>query len=268
MALYDNDLVMTASAIGDNLVQKPFLMALARLNRSFLVQRSLSPREMLLSSKNLSEYVAHVLGTNNQSIWMAQREGRTKDGSDKTQQGVLKMIGMARGDQAVIPFLKDLNIRPVAISYEFDPTDILKVPELIAKSEDIVYVKSNNEDFNSILRGALGYKKRVHIATGKLDGSVFDEIDSRDLSDNDKLQELAKYIDKEIYRIYKLWPSNYIAYDLYHETDTYSYTYTEKDKRAFERRLERRVDAASEIAKESFLLMYANPVINKLKSLE
>ncbi|WP_405325100.1 1-acyl-sn-glycerol-3-phosphate acyltransferase [Leeuwenhoekiella sp. LLG6367-2.1] len=268
VALYDNDLVMTASAIGDNLVQKPFLMALARLNRSFLVQRSLSPREMLLSSKNLSEYVAHVLGTNNQSIWMAQREGRTKDGSDKTQQGVLKMIGMARGDQAVIPFLKDLNIRPVAISYEFDPTDILKVPELIAKSEDIVYVKSNNEDFNSILRGALGYKKRVHIATGKLDGSVFDEIDSRDLSDNDKLQELAKYIDKEIYRIYKLWPSNYIAYDLYHGTDTYSYTYTEKDKRAFERRLERRVDAASEIARESFLLMYANPVINKLKSLE
>ena len=268
VALYDNDLVMTASAIGDNLVQKPFLMALARLNRSFLVQRSLSPREMLLSSKNLSEYVAHVLGTNNQSIWMAQREGRTKDGSDKTQQGVLKMIGMARGDQAVIPFLKDLNIRPVAISYEFDPTDILKVPELIAKSEDIVYVKSNNEDFNSILRGALGYKKRVHIATGKLDGSVFDEIDSRDLSDNDKLQELAKYIDKEIYRIYKLWPSNYIAYDLYHGTNTYSYTYTEKDKRAFERRLERRVDAASEIARESFLLMYANPVINKLKSLE
>lgn len=268
VALYDNDLVMTASAIGDNLVQKPFLMALARLNRSFLVQRSLSPREMLLSSKNLSEYVAHVLGTNNQSIWMAQREGRTKDGSDKTQQGVLKMIGMARGDQAVIPFLKDLNIRPVAISYEFDPTDILKVPELIAKSEDIVYIKSNNEDFNSILRGALGYKKRVHIATGKLDGSVFDEIDSRDLSDNDKLQELAKYIDKEIYRIYKLWPSNYIAYDLYHGTDTYSYTYTEKDKRAFERRLERRVDAASEIARESFLLMYANPVINKLKSLE
>ncbi|MEZ7494219.1 1-acyl-sn-glycerol-3-phosphate acyltransferase [Leeuwenhoekiella aequorea] len=268
VALYDNDLVMTASAIGDNLVQKPFLMALARLNRSFLVQRSLSPREMLLSSKNLSEYVAHVLGTNNQSIWMAQREGRTKDGSDKTQQGVLKMIGMARGDQAVIPFLKDLNIRPVAISYEFDPTDILKVPELIAKSEDIVYVKSNNEDFNSILRGALGYKKRVHIATGKLDGSVFDEIDSRDLSDNDKLQELAKYIDKEIYRIYKLWPSNYIAYDLYHGTGTYSYTYTEKDKRAFERRLERRVDAASEIARESFLLMYANPVINKLKSLE
>ncbi|MDP5043375.1 MAG: 1-acyl-sn-glycerol-3-phosphate acyltransferase [Leeuwenhoekiella sp.] len=268
VALYDNDLVMTASAIGDNLVQKPFLMALARLNRSFLVQRSLTPREMLLSSKNLSEYVAHVLNNNNQSIWMAQREGRTKDGSDKTQQGVLKMIGMARGDKPVIPFLKDLNIRPVAISYEFDPTDVLKVPELIAKSEDTAYVKSNNEDFNSILRGALGNKKRVHIATGKLDTSVFDEIDSRDLSDNDKLQELAKYIDKEIYRIYKLWPSNYIAYDLYHNSSTYSYTYTEKDKRAFERRLERRIDSNREIARESFLLMYANPVINKLKSIE
>ena len=204
----------------------------------------------------------------NQSIWMAQREGRTKDGSDKTQQGVLKMIGMARGNKPVMPFLKELNICPVAISYEFDPTDILKVPELIAKSEDTAYVKSNNEDFNSILRGALGNKKRVHIATGKLDPSVFDEIDSRELSDNDKLQELAKYIDKEIYSIYKLWPSNYIAYDLYHDTNAFSHTYTERDKRGFERRLERRIDSNSEIAKESFLLMYANPVINKLKSLE
>lgn len=267
VALYDHDLVMTASAIGDNLVQKPFLLALARLNRSFMVQRSLTPREMLLSSKNLSEYLQFLL-KNNQSIWMAQREGRTKDGSDKTQQGVLKMAAMARGDKPVLTYLKELNIKPVAISYEFDPTDILKMPELIAKSEDIAYVKSNNEDFNSILRGALGAKKRIHIATGKLESSVFDEIDASGLSDNDKLQELAKRIDHEIYRIYKLWPSNYVAYDLYHKIDQFAHTYTERDKRSFERRLERRVDPESEVAKENFLLMYANPVINKLKSLE
>jgi len=267
VALYDHDLVMTASAIGDNLVQKPFLLALARLNRSFMVQRSLTPREMLMSSKNLSEYLQFLL-YKNQSIWMAQREGRTKDGSDKTQQGVLKMAAMARGNKPVLTYLKELNIRPVAISYEFDPTDILKMPELIAKSEDIAYVKSNNEDFNSILRGALGTKKRIHIAAGKLESSVFDEIDASELSDNDKLQELAKRIDHEIYRIYKLWPSNYVAYDLYHNTDQFAHTYTERDKRSFERRLERRVDPESEVAKENFLLMYANPVINKLKSLE
>ena len=267
VALYDHDLVMTASAIGDNLVQKPFLLALARLNRSFMVQRSLTPREMLVSSKNLSEYLQFLLN-DNQSIWMAQREGRTKDGSDKTQQGVLKMAAMARGDKPVLTYLKELNIRPVAISYEFDPTDILKMPELIAKREDLTYVKSNNEDFNSILRGALGSKKRIHIAAGKLESSVFDEIDASDLSDNDKLQELAKRIDHEIYRIYKLWPSNYVAYDLYHNTDRFAHTYTERDKRSFERRLDRRVDPESEVAKESFLLMYANPVINKLKSLE
>ena len=267
VALYDHDLVMTASAIGDNLVQKPFLLALARLNRSFMVQRSLTPREMLMSSKNLSEYLQFLL-QENQSIWMAQREGRTKDGSDKTQQGVLKMAAMARGDKPVLTYLKELNVRPVAISYEFDPTDILKMPELIAKSEDIAYVKSNNEDFNSILRGALGAKKRIHIAAGKLESSVYDKIDASGLSDNDKLQELAKRIDHEIYRIYKLWPSNYVAYDLYHNTDRFAHTYTERDKRSFERRLDRRVDPESEVAKESFLLMYANPVINKLKSLE
>ena len=232
-----------------------------------MVQRSLTPREMLVSSKNLSEYLQFLLN-DNQSIWMAQREGRTKDGSDKTQQGVLKMAAMARGDKPVLTYLKELNIRPVAISYEFDPTDILKMPELIAKREDLTYVKSNNEDFNSILRGALGSKKRIHIAAGKLESSVFDEIDASDLSDNDKLQELAKRIDHEIYRIYKLWPSNYVAYDLYHNTDRFAHTYTERDKRSFERRLDRRVDPESQVAKESFLLMYANPVINKLKSLE
>ncbi len=267
VALYDHDLIMTASAIGDNLVRKSFLLALARLNRSFMVQRSLSPREMLLSSKKLSDYLAFLL-SKNQSIWMAQREGRTKDGSDKTQQGVLKMAAMARGDMPVMKYLKTLNIRPVAISYEFDPTDVLKVPELVAKSEDIAYVKSNNEDFNSIMRGALGNKKRIHIAAGKLDPQIFDTLDTSDLSDNDKLQELSKHIDREIYRIYKLWPSNYVAYDLYHNSNTFAHAYTERDKRNFERRIDRRVNPESAIALESFLLMYANPVINKLKSLE
>ncbi len=262
VALYQHDQIMTASAIGDNLVQKSFLMALSRLNRNFLVQRSLSPREMLKSSHLLSAYMKKLL-EDGQSIWMAQREGRTKDGNDKTQQGVLKMLAMARGKEDVMVYLKNLNIVPVAISYEFDPTDMLKVPELVAKSEDVEYVKSNNEDFNSILRGVLGNKKRIHIAVNPMDSKVFDDIAKKNISDNDKLQELAQNIDNCIYRQYKLWPSNYVAYDLYHNTEKYIHAYTEKDKRGFERRLERRIDQDSEIEKDSFLLMYANPVINK-----
>lgn len=261
-ALLNHEQIMTASAIGDNLVQKSFLLALAKLNRNFLVRRSLSPREMLASSKKLSLYIQTLLGQK-QSIWMAQREGRTKDGNDKTQQGVLKMLTMNRGTDSVMTCLKKMRMVPVAISYEFDPTDILKVPELIAKSEDVEYVKNSNEDFNSILRGALGSKKRVHISLGNLDDNIFDVIDAKPISENDKLQELSQEIDRCIHSIYKLWPSNLVAYDLYNNTTKYEYAYTERDKRAFERRIERRITAETEVARESFLLMYANPVINK-----
>ncbi len=262
VALYDHEQIMTASAIGDNLVKKPFLMALSRLNRNFLVQRSLSPREMLASSRNLSAYIKSLL-TQGQSIWMAQREGRTKDGDDRTQQGVLKMLAMNRGDQPAMQYLKNMNITPVAISYEFDPTDILKVPELVARSEETEYIKSNNEDFNSMMRGALGNKKRVHISVGTLKKSLFDALDREPISDNDKLQALAQHIDRCIHNIYKLWPSNYVAYDLYHKCEKYGHTYTERDKRSFERRLERRIETGNQTALNSFLLMYANPVINK-----
>ncbi len=261
VGLIDNGLVTTASAIGDNLVQKDFLMALSRLNRNFLVLRSQSPRELLQSSKVMSEYMKFLL-SEGRSVWVAQREGRTKDGNDVTQQGVLKMITMARGKTPLLQYIKELNIVPVAISYEYDPTDILKVPELVAKQENIPYIKTNNEDFNSILKGALGFKKRIHIEAAPLDPSIYDQIEKEAQSDNDKLKRLASEIDKNIHRHYKLWPSNYIAYDLYHNTSKYASYYDEKELRHFERRLERRVNKENPLEIESFLLMYANPVIN------
>ncbi len=261
-ALINHEQIMTASAIGDNLVKKSFLLALSKLTRNFLVQRSLTLREMLASSKKLSLYIQTLLSTK-QSIWLAQREGRTKDGNDRTQQGVLKMLAMNRGKEPAISYLKKLKIIPVAISYEFDPTDILKMPELIAKSEDLEYIKTSNEDFNSMMRGALGNKKRVHISLGKLADEVYERIEEKPISENDKLLELAQEIDRCIHAIYKLWPSNLVAYDLYHNTTTYDHAYTEKDKRAFERRLERRITPETEVGRKNFLLMYANPVINK-----
>ena len=121
--LFNHDLVMTASAIGDNLVKKPFLLALSRLNRNFLVLRGQSPREMLRSSLKLSEYIKSLLLDEGRSVWMAQREGRTKDGNDVTQQGVLKMLAMGKGDLDIFEYFSKLKIVPVAMSYEFDPTD-------------------------------------------------------------------------------------------------------------------------------------------------
>lgn len=264
VGLIDNGLITTASAIGDNLVQKEFLMALSKLNRNFLVLRDQSPRALLKSSKTLSEYIKFLLSAN-RSVWMAQREGRTKDGKDETQQGVLKMITMAKGKTPLLQYIKDLHIVPVAISYEYDPTDILKVPEIVAKQANIPYIKTNNEDFNSILKGALGFKKRIHIEAAPLDPSIFDQIEEEEQSDNDKLKRLASEIDKNIYKHYKLWPSNYIAYDLYHKTSLYKEFYDEKELRHFERRLERRVNKKNQLEMDSFLLMYANPVINNLK---
>lgn len=263
--LYDHDLVMTASAIGDNLVQKPFLMALSKLNRNFLVLRSQSPREMLKSSMKLSEYVKTLMLDEGRSVWMAQRQGRTKDGNDITQQGVLKMVGMAKGDMDILDYFAKLKIVPIAISYEFDPTDMLKMPEVLAKRMKEEYKKSANEDFNSIMQGALGHKGRIQLAAGDvLTAKDFDEIRAKNLSVNDQLQEVAALIDRAVYKNYKLWPANYIAYDLLKNEERFTDKYTEKEKRQFDRRISRRVDAKNPLALNSYLLMYANPVVNKL----
>ncbi|NER17992.1 1-acyl-sn-glycerol-3-phosphate acyltransferase [Spongiivirga citrea] len=264
VALLDHKLIMTASAIGSNLVKKPFLMSLSRLNRNFMIMRDLAPREMLKSSQLVSDYIKHLLLEEKRSVWIAQREGRTKDGNDQTQQGVLKMITKAaKGDP--FEYLKKVKIVPVSISYEYDPTDILKIPELLATKNQIEYIKTNNEDFNSILQGAAGNKKRIHIAAGAPLSKELTDIQESDEPLNKKLLNLKNCIDHAIYRNYKLWPSNYIAYDLLHQTDIYGDFYDEKEKRQFDRRVERRVNRDNKQELEQFLAMYANPVINAKK---
>jgi 1-acyl-sn-glycerol-3-phosphate acyltransferase len=262
--LYEADLKMTASAIGDNLVKKPFLLALSRLNRNFLVKRGLGPREMLKSSQKLSEYIRQLLVEEKRSVWMAQREGRTKDGNDHTQQGVLKMLAMAKQDDSVAEYFGRLKIVPVAISYEFDPTDVLKLPEILAKRMETIYIKSANEDFKSILKGALGNKGRIHISAGEpISIDALHEIERNAGSVNEQLQYLTASIDRRIHKNYKLWPANYIAYDLLNSSSMFEEYYTSKQKRQFERRLTRRVDFKNALEVNSYLLMYANPVINQ-----
>ena len=264
-ALFEHGLVMTASAIGDNLVKKTFLKTLAKLNRNFLVQRGLTPREMLQSSKLLSEYIGHLLLHENRSVWIAQREGRTKDGNDETNPGVLKMVGMGSDEKNLMDYFKKIQIVPVSISYEYDPTDALKVPQLMAEANNEVYIKEKNEDFTNILSGALGQKKRIHIHVGKVLDTEIDEIKATDESSNKQIATLAQVIDDAILSNYKLWTTNFIAYDIVNKTDYYSHLYTENEKSLFERRLEMRIDHDNPIALEGFLAMYANPVANKLK---
>lgn len=263
--LFENGKIMTASAIGDNLVKRPFMEILAKLNRNFIVQRGLNPRDLLLSSKLLSEYIEFLLVRQNRSVWIAQREGRTKDGNDETNPAVLKMIAMASGQFDVIDYFKKLKIVPVSISYEYDPTDALKMPQLMAENNNEVYIKEKNEDVNTLLSGIIGQKKRIHIHIGDIIENEIDEIKTNFDSSNKQIQALAKIIDDSVLKNYKLWPTNYIAYDILNKCNKFSHLYTPNEKSLFERRLEMRIDHCNEFALQSFLAMYSNPVVNKLK---
>ncbi|MCB0443932.1 MAG: 1-acyl-sn-glycerol-3-phosphate acyltransferase [Flavobacterium sp.] len=265
VSLYEHGLVVTASAIGDNLVKKDFLLKLSKLNRNFLVQRGLPPRELLQSSKLMSEYIGQLLLRENRSVWIAQREGRTKDGNDATQQGVLKMLAMGTDEANVIDYFKKIKIVPVSISYEYDPTDALKMPQLMAAANNEVYTKVKNEDFITLLSGIMGQKKRIHIHIGDVLTDELDQIKQNEDNSNRQIQALAQIIDDSILSSYKLWPTNFIAHDLMHNSNQYSRFYTEEEKSLFERRLEMKIDASNPKMVESFLAMYANPVTNKLK---
>ncbi|MEZ7499653.1 1-acyl-sn-glycerol-3-phosphate acyltransferase [Flavobacterium sp. Arc3] len=265
VALFEHGLVMTASAIGDNLVKKDFLNILAKLNRNFLVQRGLTPREMLQSSKTLSEYISHLLQHESRSVWIAQREGRTKDGNDETNPGVLKMVGMGSDEDNLMDYFKKIRVVPVSISYEYDPTDVLKIPQLLAEANNEVYIKEKNEDFMTLLSGVMGQKKRIHIHIGDVIDTEVDVIKEEFNNSNKQIQALAQVIDDSIIQNYKLWPTNYIAYDILNKTSTYSSMYTADEKSLFERRLEMRIDAENPVALQGLLDMYANPVVNKLK---
>lgn len=265
VCLYDHGLIMTASAIGDNLVQKDFLLKLSKLNRNFLVQRGLSPRELLQSSKLMSDYIYYLLSNENRSVWIAQREGRTKDGDDATHQGVLKMIAMANKEGNCMDYFRKIKVVPVSISYEYDPTDALKMPQLLALSKDEVYIKEKNEDFITLLSGIMGQKKRIHIHVGDVLDQEFDKIKAENDNNNKQIQALAQVIDDSILQSYKLWPTNFIAYDILYNTTKFAHLYNYKERQLFERRLEMRINTENETMREGFLAMYANPVVNKLK---
>ncbi|MBB1546933.1 MAG: 1-acyl-sn-glycerol-3-phosphate acyltransferase [Capnocytophaga sp.] len=264
VALDRHHLPMTASAMGDNLIKKKHLKILAMLNRNIIIYRRLPPREALEHSRLVSEYIHHCISDEKRNVWLAQREGRTKNGDDRTQQGVLKMLTLSAPDHiSPLQYLKTLNVVPMSISYEFDPTDALKIPALMAQHYGQEYVKSPQEDFENILQGLIGQKGRVHISVGKPLSAELDAIEAEHQHINKQLQALAECLDTAIHKQYKLFPANYIAYDLLHHTQQYKEQYNEKEYRQFERRMNNR-SKSDDISQEKFLEMYANPVKNKI----
>ncbi len=263
-SLYEHGLSMTTSAIGDNLVKKPFLRTLARITRNFIIKRGLSSRELLEASKTVSSYIRTALLRENRSVWIAQREGRTKDGNDMTHKGVLKMIAMASNEgESLLDYFKRINIVPISISYEYDPTDILKMPELLAKARSEAYIKGENEDFHTLLSGILGQKNRIHIHVGDLLTDQIEDIQKSVSGPAKQLQAFAELIDQQIITGYKLWPTKYIAYDLLHDGKEFSDKYTSDEKAHFEARFQKGVDLNDSVAVSNFLAMYANPVVNQ-----
>ncbi len=262
--LYENGLVMTTSAIGDNLIKKPFIHILSKLNRNFAIRRGLSGRALLESSQLASQFIHKSLLRENRSVWTAQREGRTKDGNDSTQKGVLKMLTLAEKGSNPFNFFEKIQLVPVSISYEYDPTDSLKIPELIAKSKEEIYVKGENEDFITLLSGIMGPKKRIHIQVNKVMTKEIRQLKKEELTQNEKLSKLGELIDQEIWKGYKLWPSNYIAHDLLNQKSQFTSQYTTAEKASFEKRLSQKVNQENPLEVEKFLSMYAHPVINQL----
>lgn len=266
--LYDVGYGMTQVAIGDNLLIRPWIKTFVRLNNSFIVKRGVSVRQMLEVSGTLSAYINHTIKDTKESIWIAQREGRAKDSNDRTQPSVLKMLCMA-GGKDIIGNLKSLNIVPVAISYEFDPCDYLKAQEFQLKRDNPEYHKTQRDDLLNMETGILNNKGRVHFTISQLINDQLDQLDPN-IDRNELFAAVASIIDKEIYRHYRFYPNNYVAYDLLSGTRRFSDHYGLKDKKAFEEYLQKQLDKIvipnkdENFLRKIILEMYANPLKNFL----
>ena len=270
--LYDVGYGMTQVAIGDNLMIRPWIETLVRLNNSFIVKRGVSVRQMLDVSRTLSAYIRHTINDTKESIWIAQREGRAKDSNDRTQGSVLKMLNMS-GDKDIVSNIMDLNIFPVAISYEYDPCDFLKAKEFQMKRDDPNYVKSQRDDLLSMETGILNNKGRVHFTLTQPINDQLAALD-KDMEKNELIATIANIIDKEIYKHYRFYPCNYVAYDMLTGTKRFSSNYGLRDKKHFEEYLQGQLDKIvlpnkdEAFLRTKILEMYTNPLKNYLATQE
>ena len=254
-------------AMGDNLFTTPLLGEIAKLNKMIKVKRGGTMREKLVNFQKLAAYIQYSLFEDKESVWIAQRDGRTKDGNDYTKQGLLKMITMGN-DKHLLETIRKMNITPLTVSYEYESCDKMKAREL-ALSENGPYVKEPGEDFNSIKQGIFGQKGRVALTIGHPLGDELEQVPDN-LNNNDKLYFVCKLIDKQIYRNYVLYPNNYIAHDLMHQNQEYANYYTPEAKSKFEAYLmmqSQTSDVPEEKMRANLLKIYATPVDNYMKTI-
>ena len=255
-------------AIGDNLLSLPWVKDLVRVNKAFIVERALSMRQMLMSSKRLSDYMHFAIKEKNENIWIAQREGRAKDSNDRTQKSILQMMSMG-GEGSIIERLKQLHLVPLSISYEYDPCDFLKAKEFQQKRDHAEWKKGPTDDLVSMQTGIFGYKGHVHYHAAPCLDEYLDSLDP-DMPKQDIYNKVAAYIDQQIHRNYRLYPGNYVALDMLEETEAYTDQYTAEDKAKFEEYIQgqlAKIDLPNKdeaYLKERLLTMYANPVRNNL----
>ena len=265
---------MTQIAIGDNLLIHPWIDTVVRLNNCFIVKRDISVRQLLKSSMQLSAYIHHTLKNSGESLWIAQREGRAKDSNDLTQSSVLKMLNMAGERDNVLENIMSLNIVPIAISYEYDPCDYLKAKEFQQKRDNPDFVKSKRDDLFNMETGLLGYKGRVHFTIGSPINDKLTLLADKNLDKNAMINAIAGIIDKEIYKHYRFYEYNYIAYDMLRQSVLFRTNYDLRDKAQFETYLQKQIELIDLPNKDEAFLrtkileMYSNPLKNHLNNTE
>ncbi len=261
-------------AIGNNLLVFDWISDLVRLNNSFIVKRNTGLREALEAAKKLSAYIHYAIMEKHESVWIAQREGRAKDSSDHTQESLVKMLAMG-GEGSFMQKVKEINLMPVAISYEYDPNDYLKVKEFLMRRRNPDFKKSQHDDLFSMETGLLQFKGKVHFQLTPRINMRIDEIgEFRDA--NKAAKYVCALIDSAIHRGYQVFPINYVAYDTLHESERFAHKYTAAEKEEslayFDRQLskidvEDITDDDRHFMREMMLIMYANPLKNKLRSI-
>lgn len=254
-------------AIGDNLLSLPWVKDLVRINKSFIVERSVSLRQMLLSSKRLSDYMHLVIAQKYDNVWIAQREGRAKDSNDRTQESIIKMMVMG-GEGSLVERLKGLHIVPLAISYEYDPCDFLKAQEFQLKRDIADWKKGPMDDVVSMQTGIMGYKGHIHYDAAPCIDAWLDTLDP-DMPKADFFKAVATHIDEEVFRRYRLYPSNYVALDELEGTTAHADRYTAEQKAQFDGYIAQQMakiqlsDKDEAFLRERLLTMYANPARNQ-----
>lgn len=266
--LLDLDMNTVEIAIGDNLLIYPWIKKVVRINKSFIVQRALTMRQMLEASALMSNYMHYTIRDKKQSIWIAQREGRAKDSNDRTQDSVLKMLAMG-GEGSVLERLAEMNIAPLSLSYEYDPCDYLKAQEFQLKRDIEGYKKSTQDDLLNMKTGLFGFKGRVHFQVAELINDDLLKLDAS-LPKTELFACVSALIDRKIHANYRLYPGNYVACDLLDGTTSFAGNYSAEEKQTFEDYIAGQLDKISipnkdvEFLREKLLVMYANPVINYL----